>query len=871
MHIKEVRQRFLDYFAKNGHQKVASSSLIPAEDPTLLFTNAGMNQFKDLFLGKEKRSYTRATTAQKCVRAGGKHNDLEQVGFTARHLTFFEMIGNFSFGDYFKEDAIKFAWELLTKEYGLAEEKLYPTVFYKDDEAFKIWEDQIGIPAHRITRLDEKDNFWSMGDTGPCGPCTEIYFDQGPAIGCNDEKCAPGCECDRYIEIWNLVFMQYNRDASGTLNPLAQTGVDTGAGLERVACVLEGKKNVFDCSAFTDLRNAIEKHSGKTFAKSDAGIQGAFNVVCDHIRSSCLLMADGCSPANDGRGYVLRKIIRRAILFAQKLSGKESLLPEVARVFIDTESEVFPELATSSGLIISILEQEIARFTHNLHSGQAILEKYMLVTKEAGDTKLSGAHAFKLYDTFGFPLELTKVITGEHGLTIDVAGYEKHMAHQQEQSKKKESSPEAGKLAFPEDMVTTFVGYDKTAVTAKVMWEHTQDNTRWIIADHCPFYVESGGQVNDEGVVTINEHSYHVIDLKKVGQRFAPAIAIKLKPVETMGECAVGDTAECEVNKQSRVDTVRNHTATHMLHAALHEIIGKQAKQAGSVVNKDYLRFDYTHHEPLSALTIKQIEDRVNEKVWEDIHTNVFNTTLDDAKSKGIIAFFGEKYNPENVRVVSIPGFSNELCGGTHASSTGIIGAFKIVSDASLATGTRRMVAITGPKALELYQQCYRDLKGMSEQFKVKVEQVVDAFAKQTVQLQQTGVALRHTKKQLLQASMGQFAAQIDTSATVPQLLTTVDDADGEGLRTICQSLEQTNPGFYFVASNDMSAGKCQFLAWTSKAHQSTLDHGAVMGLLREHNLRGGGKPGTVQGGGPVVTADVLAKLRDGIAQLLTS
>lgn len=869
MHIKQVRQKFLDFFAKHDHQKVASSSLIPAEDPTLLFANAGMNQFKDVFLGKEKRNYTRATTAQKCVRAGGKHNDLEEVGFTARHLTFFEMIGNFSFGDYFKEEAIAFAWELLTKEYGLPEEKLYPTVYFKDDESFAIWEKQIGIPAHRIGRLDEKDNFWSMGDTGPCGPCTEIYYDQGSDIGCGSKKCAPGCECDRFIEIWNLVFMQYNRDANGNLSPLAQTGVDTGAGLERVTCVLEGKKNVFDSSAFTNLRAAIEKECDKTFATSDAKIKGAFNVLCDHIRSSCLLIADGCSPSNDGRGYVLRKIIRRGILFAQKLSDDAALLPNVAHVFIETEKEVFPELSTSSGLIISVLEQEVARFTHNLHHGQAILEKYMLETKESGSTQLSGAYAFKLYDTFGFPLELTKVITGEHDLTVDVDGYEKHMAQQQDLSKGKSTDTITSDIPFPQDIATEFVGYDNTEITAQVVWEYTNSDSRWIITDRCPFYVESGGQVNDEGLVTINEHSYHVVDLKKIGQRFAPAIAVKLKAVETMGTCNVGDTAVCEVNKQARIDTVRNHTATHMLHAALHQFIGKQAKQAGSVVNKEYLRFDYTHHEPLSAETLKKIEDRVNEKIWEDIHTNVFNTTLEDAKNKGIIAFFGEKYNPENVRVVSIPGFSNELCGGTHASSTGIIGAFKIVSDVSLATGTRRMVAITGPKALELYQQCYRDIKAMSEHFKIKVEQVADAFAKQTAQLQETTTALRQTKKQLLHASVGQFVAQIDTSGDIPHLFTTISDADGDALRTICQSLDAQAAGFYFLATNDTSKGKSQFLAWTSRDHQQRIDHKTVMELLRAHNLRGGGKPGTVQGGGPVVTADVLNAIKAGVQKLI--
>lgn len=863
MNTKEVRQRFLEYFKKNGHEVVASSSLIPAEDPTLLFANAGMNQFKDLFLGKEKRSYTRATTAQKCVRAGGKHNDLEQVGFTARHLTFFEMLGNFSFGDFFKKEAIQFAWKLLTEEYKLPEEKLYPTVYYKDDEAFDLWHTVIGVAQDRIGRLGEADNFWSMGDTGPCGPCTEIYYDQGAEIGCGASDCKPGCECDRFIEIWNLVFMQYNRDADGTLNPLAQTGVDTGAGLERVACVLQGKKNVFEIDAFTPIKNAIEAHSKHRYADSDVKIQGAFNVLCDHIRSSCLLIADGCSPANDGRGYVLRKIMRRAILFAHKLSDNNSLLPKVAKAFIADQNDVFPELGTNEQLILSIWEQEVTRFSHNLTTGQAILAKFMDQTHAAKKTVLSGEHVFKLYDTHGFPLELTKVIAHENNLTVDEEGFAQHMAEQQEKSKQKETSPEAGSIDFPENMATNFVGYEQTSCNSPILWEHTSGDMRWIITETSPFYVESGGQVNDEGIVTINDHSYHVVDLKKVGQRFQPAIAVRLKAVETMGACAVGDVAHCEVNKQSRIDTVRNHTATHMLQAALQETIGKQAKQAGSVVNKDYLRFDYTHHEALTADQIKHMEDRVNEKIMENIGLEVFNTTLEDAQNKGVIAFFGEKYNPENVRVVSISDFSNELCGGTHASSTGIIGCFKIVSDAALSTGTRRLVAVTGPRAMELYQQCYRDVKTLSEAFKVKTDQVVEAVEKQSEQMSALQSELKKSKKQLVLASIDTYVQKIDTSGPVPKLLLALENADGDALRGICQALEQRTPGFFFVASNNKAAQKSQFLSWTSKQYLDTINHGELSDLLREHGLRGGGKPGTIQGGGPVIDDAILKAITD--------
>lgn len=857
MNTKQVRQTFLDFFVKHGHQAVASSSLIPAEDPTLLFANAGMNQFKDCFLGKEKRSYTRATTSQKCVRAGGKHNDLEQVGFTARHLTFFEMLGNFSFGDYFKTEAINFAWDLLTNGYQLDASRLYPTVFREDDEAFDIWHEVIGIPKERIGRLDEADNFWSMGETGPCGPCTEIYYDQGRALSCGDADCKPGCECDRYIEVWNLVFMQYDRQADGTLKPLTQTGVDTGMGLERITCVLQGKLDVFGIDTFDPIRAAITQQTGHQYDDNSEAVRGAFNVLCDHIRSSCLLIANGCSPANDGRGYVLRKIIRRAILFAQKISDNNALLPTAAAAFITDQKEVFPELGVSEKLIISILTQEVARFSANLINGQTILAKYI---EQTNGTVLSGADAFKLYDTYGFPLELTKVIAHEAGFTVDETGFATHMAQQQEQSKAKESSPDASNIDFPEDVTTTFTGYQTTSTTGTVVWEQTAGDTRWIITDRSPFYVESGGQVNDEGVVTINEHSYHVADLKKVGQRFAPAIAVKLTPVETMGSCTVGDSAECEVNSQSRIDTVRNHTATHMLHAALHELLGKQAKQAGSVVNKEYLRFDYTHHEALTPSQIEKIETRVNQKIWEDIQTDIFTTTLGDAQDRGITAFFGEKYNPENVRVVSIPGFSSELCGGTHARSTGIIGSFKIISDAALATGTRRIVAVTGPKALELYQQCYRDLKNLSEGFKVKVHQVADAVSKQQENLGALQSELKQTKKQLLQANLSSFIGQIDTSTAVPTACIILKDADGDALRSICQGLDQHTPGFYFVATNN--GDKCQFLSWTSASLRDRIEHAAVMNLLKEHGLRGGGKPGTIQGGGPAVGDAVINALR---------
>jgi len=865
MKSKEVRQRFLDYFKRNGHQTVASSSLIPAEDPTLLFANAGMNQFKDCFLGKEKRSYTRAASSQKCVRAGGKHNDLENVGFTARHLTFFEMLGNFSFGDYFKKEAIGFAWELLTKEYGLPAEKLYASVFYKDEEAFDIWNKQIGLPAERIIKLDEKDNFWAMGDTGPCGPCTEIYFDHGAGIGCGSEHCQPGCNCDRFIEIWNNVFMQFNRSADGTLTPLALPGVDTGMGLERICCVLQGKKNVFATDLFSGIKQAITTFTGVALPTNNPKLMGAFNVICDHIRSSCLLIADGCSPANDGRGYVLRKIMRRAILFAGKLSDKKEFLPSIARHFISEYGETFPELEASAPLIVSIWQQEVERFMQNLQNGQAILAKYIAQTEALGGNKLSGEQAFKLYDTYGFPLELTKVVAHESGLTIDEEGFAAEMAKQQSLSKNLGAAAEGDEVVFPEHLTSTFVGYDSMHSVSPILWEHTVGPHRWIITEDSPFYVESGGQVNDEGLVTINNHAYHVIDLKKVGSRFTPAIAVKLEPAETMGACAVGDLAECEVNREARTSTVRNHTATHMLHAALHTVLGKQAKQAGSVVNKDYLRFDYTHHEAPSATQLATLEKLVNEKIWADIATDVSSSTLEEAQKRGVIAFFGEKYNPENVRVVSIPGFSQELCGGTHADSTGIIGMFKIVSDSALATGTRRIVAVTGARALELFQQSYGQVKALSEKFKVKPEAALEAVVKQETEVATLLSELRQVKKKLLQASIPTFAEQINASTAIPQLFLSLEEGDIESMRSVCQALDAQKQGFYFVYH--VAAGKSQYVAWTSKNFLNTLPHQELLALLKDMHLQGGGKPGLLQGGGPALSTESLKLIKEWVAQ----
>lgn len=849
MNSFEIRKKFLDYFARNSHTVVQSSSLIPAQDPTILFTNAGMNQFKDLFLGKEKRSYVRATSSQKCVRAGGKHNDLDQVGFTERHLTFFEMLGNFSFGDYFKKEAIHFAWEFLTKDVGLDGSKLYISVYKSDDEAYNLWHTMIGIPENRIVRLGEKDNFWQMGDTGPCGPCTEIYVDRGSDKGCKQQGCAPGCDCSRFTEIWNLVFMQYDRQANGELVPLKTTGVDTGMGLERLCMIVQGKDLIFNADMFEALIKKTEELTGVSYEKSTGDRKAAFHVLADHVRSTTLLIADGCSPSNEGRGYVLRKIIRRAALFTQKLSNEPKTFVKLAESFINTMSAVFPELEANRKLILSLLDSEVDRFSQNLIQGQGILDRYIEENKKAGKKALSGEQVFKLYDTYGFPPELTHLIAREKGFDTDTTGFEEAMLKQQEQSGKK-SQDAAQQLMIAENISTKFVGYEALEAKSKIIFVKPEDDATWIITEESPFYVECGGQINDQGTVTINNATYTVADLQKVGDLHNPAIAVKIVGPKTTVN--VGEIAHCVVNATARANTVKNHTATHLLQAALIQILGSQVKQAGSLVCPDYLRFDYTHHEALTPEQTVAIEDLVNQKIMEDIQTKIFNTTLDDAKSKGVIAFFGEKYNPEKVRVVQVPGFSAELCGGTHASSTGIIGCFKITSDVALAAGTRRMVAVTGPDAIKLFQQSYTTSKKLSEEFKVKQEEVFAAVQKLQQNYLHASSQIKQLKKQLCKSQIPAWAQQVKTVGSTPFLYLDVEDVSADELRMIGQELEKTTPGFYFVINKDTeNKDKFGFFGYVSKAYETKVSLKNFSQFLKDtFQLRGGGSNTMIQGGG---------------------
>lgn len=711
----EIRSRFLNYFADKGHAVVESSSLVPHEDPTLLFVNAGMVQFKKIFIGEEKRDYVRAATSQLCVRAGGKHNDLENVGHTARHHTFFEMLGNFSFGDYFKKDAIDYAWEFLTGELGLNPEQLWVSVYQEDDEAFELWEQIEDLPKGRIVRLGEADNFWAMGDTGPCGPCSEIHIDQGPEYGCDRPDCAVGCDCDRYLELWNLVFMQFNRDESGTMTPLPKPSIDTGMGLERVAAVLQGKFNNFDCDLFTPLIDHLAGLSGKTYKKNRAD-DVAMRVIADHARATTFLVADGVLPSNEGRGYVLRRIMRRAIRFGRSL-GLKSFFPGVCALVTLMMEEAYPHLTDNRELLAKVVTNEESRFGETLDNGLAMLSKEIRrLQKELGVAAcIDGNFIFKLYDTYGFPVDIIRDVALEDGIAFDEAGFTQAMEQQRQQSRRSWKGTDvdhldAGILTLLEQgKRSEFIGY--TAGNGQSTVEgiingageladtvNPGEHVR-VFCPQTPFYAESGGQAGDQGVITWDGGSFQVEKTFAAAEGFVVHEGQVAEGVLTSGQEVV-----LEVAADQRLATELNHTATHLLHAAMKEILGDHVKQAGSQVTTDRLRFDFTHFSPVAHAEIKAIEEKVNDEIRRNIPLNTDLLSRDQAVAEGATALFGEKYGDE-VRVVTIGEFSKELCGGTHTSATGTIGLFKILSESGIAAGVRRIEAVTGPGAVAYVQQ----------------------------------------------------------------------------------------------------------------------------------------------------------------------
>ncbi|MBT4595059.1 alanine--tRNA ligase [bacterium] len=848
MKASEIRMRFLKFFEKHKHELVPSSSVIPAEDPTILFANAGMNQFKDSFLGKEKRSYKRAVSIQKCIRAGGKHNDLDQVGFTERHLTFFEMMGNFSFGDYFKKEAIEFAWEFLTKELKVSKEKLYPTVFETDDESFKIWRDVIGIPETKITRRGEKENFWRMGDTGPCGPCSEIFFDRGDEFG--EHEVDIGGENDRYVEVWNLVFMEYDQQSDGKTISLKQKGVDAGAGFERLACMMQGAENVFDIDIFAELHQAIARLSGKSNLSAKEKI--ASNVLCDHIRSVCMIVVDGGMPSNEGRGYVLRKIIRRAALFAKKLSDDIQLFSELVPVFISGMSSVYPELVTSEKHILKTIKSELQRFDVNLGRGQQFFSKFVKANEKSGTKKITGEQAFKLYDTYGFPFEITKVLAEEIGFIVDYDGFEKEMAKQKAQSGKGKKSARAALPDVPSEFSTEFVGYDTTEVSSTVLWA----NENWVVADKTTFYAESGGQVSDSGIVKIDDSALKVVAVVKIGN----AIALS---VEGLGQAPKkGTKMDQAVEPLSREAITQNHTATHLLQSALKKVVGDHVKQAGSSVRSDQLRFDFNSTEGLTQDQIYKIEQIVNDNVRANLKVETSVTTLKEAEKLGATAFFGEKYNPESVRVVKITDVSIELCGGTHLGMTGDIGFFKITSESAIANGVRRVMAVTGAAAFELIQEYAGIIRVLGEKFKVGSTEIPEVVERLQVANKELAADAIRMKAELMSACVPDLLKAAEEVGGATFIFKKLDGADATALKGVAEELANKKNGLFFLYSTK-NDGQIVFVAH----RHDDVDQKVFREVLTNHGLRGGGKGNFLQGGGKV---DDLDLLRAGLVKLLS-
>ncbi len=894
MKLDEIRKRFLAYFRNNGHEVVTSAPLIPEGDPTLLFANAGMNQFKDTFLGNEKRDYVRAATAQKCFRASGKHNDLENVGRTARHHTFFEMLGNFSFGDYFKADAIRFAWEFMTADMALPKDRLWITVFRDDDEAFELWRKVAGVPADRIVRLGEKDNFWAMGDTGPCGPCSEIHFDQGPEVGCKTPQCKIGCECDRYLELWNLVFMQYDRDASGKMTPLPRPSIDTGMGLERIAAVMQGVHSNYDTDMFQAIIRNICTATGAEY-NADPHQDVSIRVIADHARAMAFLIADGVLPASEGRGYVLRRVMRRAGRHAKMLGKNEPVLFKIAQAVGDVMGEAYPELIAKRSFIAEVIRNEEERFLETLDAGLRILQEEIfkhtsrglvedklrrMAGEAAGDSapdqaaramtdvaeraaartawKISGELAFKLYDTYGFPLDLTQTIAQEEGLDVDVAGFEKAMEEQRERAREhwKGSGEEVVEAVYKEVKaaagVTEFLGYQAMRASAKVLALIVDGKTAdkvdgkgkafQLIADRTPFYGESGGQVGDTGRILTPGLEIKVVDAKKPLENL-----IVHHCVLERGSVNVGDTVNLELDEERRMDTARNHSATHLLQAALREVVGDHVHQKGSLVTPDRMRFDLTHFSPVTAEQLRKVETRVNQWVRENHDIAVHVLSRQEAVQKGAMALFGEKYG-ETVRMIEMGPFSRELCGGTHAHRTGDVGIFKIVAESSVAAGVRRIEAVTGRAAIDYVQDFEDKIHKMLITFAVgSPEQAMERFIKMREQLRDAA-----RKKAVIDKDAPREADLIIRDVNgINTIIVEVKIGDVKDLRTLGdQAKERLKSGVAVLGAK--ANDKAHLLAVVTKDLTDRIKAGDIVKEIAPIvGGKGGGRPDFAQAGGP--------------------
>ncbi|ACK54329.1 alanine--tRNA ligase [Thauera aminoaromatica] len=870
MKSAEIRDAFLKFFESKGHQIVASSSLVPHEDPTLLFTNAGMNQFKDVFLGFDKRPYTRATTSQKCVRAGGKHNDLENVGYTARHHTFFEMLGNFSFGDYFKRDAIAYAWELLTEVFKLPKDKLWVTVYAEDDEAYDIWTKEVGVPAERVIRIGDNkgaryasDNFWMMGDTGPCGPCTEIFYDHGDHIW-GGPPGSPEEDGDRYIEIWNNVFMQFNRDEQGVMHPLPKPSVDTGMGLERISAVLQHVHANYEI----DLFQALIKAAARETCSADMD-SPSLKVLADHIRACSFLIADGVIPGNEGRGYVLRRIIRRAIRHGYKLGARAAFFHKMVPDLVAEMGSAYPELKDGERRIMDVLRQEEERFFATIENGMAIVEAELAAMEAAGKKVFDGDTAFKLHDTFGFPLDLTADICREREVTVDALAFDAAMARQKEQARAAGKFKMAANLEYdgPE---TTFHGYTLLEEKGNILAlykdgvpvnELLEGEMGVVVLDHTPFYAESGGQVGDRGELRAAAGIFGVEDTQKI-----QAAVFGHHGVVRTGKLAVGQGVVARVDVAARAATARNHSVTHLMHKALREVLGAHVQQKGSLVDPDKTRFDFAHTAPMSAEEIREVEEIVNREILANAATQAEVMALEAAQKSGAMMLFGEKYADE-VRVLSI-GTSKELCGGTHVARTGDIGLFKIVGEGGVAAGIRRVEAITGENALRYAQEQERRVQGMSALLKVQPDEVAERVAGILDNVRALEKELARLKSKLAASQGDELVSQAVEIKGIRVLAALLEGADAPTLRDTMDKLKDKLKSAAIVLAA-VADGKVSLIAGVTADHTAKVKAGELVNFVAQQvGGKGGGRPDMAQAGGtqPENLAAALAGVKDWVA-----
>ena len=870
MKSSEIRQKFLDYFASKGHAVVASSSLVPHEDPTLLFTNAGMNQFKDVFLGFDKRPYTRAASSQKCVRAGGKHNDLENVGYTARHHTFFEMLGNFSFGDYFKREAINFAWELLTDVFKLPRDKLWVTVYAEDDEAYDIWTREIGVPAGRVIRIGDNkgaryasDNFWMMGDTGPCGPCTEIFYDHGEHIF-GGPPGSPDEDGDRYIEIWNNVFMQFNRDEQGVMHPLPKPSVDTGMGLERISAVLQGVHANYEIDLFQTLIKAAARETHCADPDSPS-----LKVLADHIRACAFLIADGIIPGNEGRGYVLRRIIRRAIRHGYKLGARAAffhkLLPDLAAEMGDA----YPELKQNQDRISEVLRQEEERFFATIEHGMAILEAELGAMEQSGAQVFNGETAFKLHDTYGFPLDLTADVCRELGVTVDSAAFDIAMARQKEQARAAGKFKMAANLEY-DGPATVFHGYETLEAKGNVLAlyqdgspvnELAEGEMGVVVLDNTPFYAESGGQVGDRGALQSVHGIFAVEDAQKI-----QASVFGHHGVVTTGKISVGNNVSARVDTQARARIMRNHSATHLMHKALREVLGSHVQQKGSQVDPDKTRFDFAHNAPMSAGELRRVEQIVNAEILANAATQTRLVPIEEAQKLGAMALFGEKYGDE-VRVLDI-GSSRELCGGTHVARTGDIGLFKVVAESGVAAGVRRIEAVCGDNALALVQQQQMLLAGVAEALKAQPQEAEARAIQVLDQVKALEKELSRLKSRLASSQGDDLAAQAAEINGARVLAAAIEGGDAKTLRETLDKLKDRLKSAAIVLAA-VEGGKVTLIAGVTADLTAKVKAGELVNFVAQQvGGKGGGRSDLAQAGGtePDKLPAALASVRDWVA-----